>query len=190
MELGIPTKQTVWNVATEYFRLFQCGVVPGAQLNFAFNFLKKTMSPDVTNGFECGPEALLENWRLISLYFNGMTVRLNRLVEVGTRSVVAITTTSITITPVTLQFAFPHLNSDGNRDVEGQKRMIAHELIGKTLILRGSVCFQWDSMAERVTAIYSQSDLLTPLLHLLGSLQSVARAFEQARVTPELMPRT
>ncbi|KAI9990314.1 hypothetical protein PInf_021124 [Phytophthora infestans] len=52
--MGIPTEQTVWSVAAEYFRLFRYGFrSPPDVLNaFALKFLRLSMAPDVTDGFE------------------------------------------------------------------------------------------------------------------------------------------
>ncbi|KAF4027770.1 hypothetical protein GN244_ATG13591 [Phytophthora infestans] len=176
---GISTKQTVWGVATEYFRLFQYGLSGGALYEYAMSFLQKSMSPGVADGFEYGPEKMLENLRLLSLLFDGFNVRLNGLMELGTHSVNAITTTRITFSKSTLLRAFPLLDSN-----EVELSSLATKLNGKTLALRGSVCFDWDDKSGCVVGIYSQSDLLTPLLRMLGNLNDVARVFDGALVTP------
>ncbi|KAI9998674.1 hypothetical protein PInf_003260 [Phytophthora infestans] len=113
---GIVTKQTVWGVATEYFRLFQYGLSGGALYEYAMSFLQKSMSPGVADGFE-----------------------LNGLMELGTHSVNAITTTRITFSKSTLLRAFPLLDSN-----EVELSSLATKLNGKTLALRGSVRFDWD----------------------------------------------
>ncbi|KAE9269923.1 hypothetical protein PR003_g30996 [Phytophthora rubi] len=87
-----PTNESVWVVATEYFRLFRYGFVtpvmvpvssasnsPSALFNkwnqktppsnVQLEFLKKSMTADVTDGVVFGAEALLENWRLLRLHF-------------------------------------------------------------------------------------------------------------------------
>ncbi|ETN17013.1 hypothetical protein PPTG_06074 [Phytophthora nicotianae INRA-310] len=184
--IGVTSKQTVWNVATEYFRLFQYGLSAGALHGYALSFLQKTMSPDVTDGLEYGPESLLENWRLISLLFDGIDVRLHQLVEVGKKSVVATTTTSITISKNTVLRVFPHLDSDGTGGADVVRwSPLSVKLRSRAITLHGSVRFDWDNKCERVIGIYSQSDLLTPLLSLLGDLDGVARVLDGALVTSE-----
>ncbi|KAG3119121.1 hypothetical protein PI125_g2323 [Phytophthora idaei] len=69
------------------------------------------MAPDVTTGFEYGPEALLENWKRFSLCFDDVRVQLGRL-ETGD-AVDSLVASTITISSDTLRQAFPHLNSDG-----------------------------------------------------------------------------
>ncbi|KAG6958519.1 hypothetical protein JG688_00010495 [Phytophthora aleatoria] len=167
MTMGIPTQGTVWSVAVEYFRLFRHGFrSPPDPLNaFALRFLRLSMAPDVTTGFEYGPEALLENWKRFSLCFDDVRVQLGRL-ETGDAvdSLVASTITSITISSDTLRQAFPHLNSDGQAGVRGAK------LLDRRLVVQGSVSFDWDSKTDRVTRVMTQLDMLTPMLRLLGML--------------------
>ncbi|KAG2782336.1 hypothetical protein PC129_g4628 [Phytophthora cactorum] len=189
MTMGIPTQDTVWSVAVEYFRLFRHGFrSPPDPLNaFALKFLRLSMAPDVTTGFEYGPEALLENWKRFSLCFDDVRVQLRRL-ETGDAvdSLVVSTITSITISSDTLRQAFPHLNSDGQAGVRGGEwSPLVAKLLDRRLVVQGSVSFDWDSKTDRVTRVMTQLDMLTPMLRLLGSLEDVSRVFENALITPE-----
>ncbi|GMF18042.1 unnamed protein product [Phytophthora lilii] len=99
-----PTDQSVWVVATEYFRHFHKGymksmaptsqdkennaVVPRSHAQL--EFLRYVMVSDVTDGILCGPQALLENWRLMSLYYSDVNVKLKRLLQVEGNSVLLI----------------------------------------------------------------------------------------------------
>ncbi|OWZ02498.1 hypothetical protein PHMEG_00025927, partial [Phytophthora megakarya] len=58
------------------------------------------------------------------------------------------------------------------------------KLLNQRLVMRGLVRFDWDNNTNRMAGIHSQSDLLTPMLRRLGSLQDVSRAFNGALVTP------
>ncbi|ETM40372.1 hypothetical protein L914_13666 [Phytophthora nicotianae] len=187
--VGIPTQQTVWSVAAEYFRLFRHGFrsPPEALDAFALKFLMVSMAPDVTNGFECGPQALLRNWKLFSLCFEDVYVQVGRL-ETGALfdSLIASTTTSITISSNTLRQAFPHLNSDGHGGVRGGAWCpLAVKLLGRHLVVQGSVSFDWDTQTDRVVKVVTLLDLVTPMLRLFGSLEDVSRVFERALITPE-----
>ncbi|RLM97663.1 hypothetical protein BBO99_00004194 [Phytophthora kernoviae] len=115
------------------------------------DFLRATMAPDVRDGDLCGVEELLQNWKLLSLYFGSVHVHLEHLKSIAIDSLQATTTTSVTITKSTLRYVFPHLNSDGNGGVHGgQWSPLAARLVDQRVVMRGSVFFGWDAAAERV----------------------------------------
>ncbi|KAE9293987.1 hypothetical protein PR003_g24370 [Phytophthora rubi] len=195
-----PTNESVWVVATEYFRLFRYGFVapvmvpvssasnsPSALFNkwnqktppsnVQLEFLKKSMTADVTDGVVFGAEALLENWRLLSLYHDDVHVQLQRLEQIGDDSLRAVTTTSITITKNTLRHVYPHLDSEHSA--------LAAKLLNQRLVMRGTVHFDWDNTSGRVVRVMSKVDALTPMLRLLGSLENVSTVFEKAMMTLE-----
>lgn len=152
------------------------------------------MAPDVTDGLLCGPEALLENWGLFSLCFADSNVEVEHLKKGEvTNTVVAIITTNVTISNNTLRRLFLHLNSGGQGGAKGGKwSPLADRLRGQRLVMHGSACFYWDKTTDRVVRMETRSDLLTPLLSVLGRLEDVSRVFEHALVTPEcrLIART
>ncbi|ETK86349.1 hypothetical protein F441_14958 [Phytophthora nicotianae CJ01A1] len=101
-------------------------------------------------------------------------------------SVVAVTTTSITITEETLRHAFPHLIDTGTGS---SSFALVHLLLDERLVLHGSTYFEWDPVYGRVTRVVSQADMITPVLMLLGSLEDVSRVFENALLQPALKRR-
>ncbi|GMF18045.1 unnamed protein product [Phytophthora lilii] len=200
-----PTNESVWVVATEYFRLFRNGylapmVVPiqpappsigddssntqktrtAKHTNVQLEFLQSTMSPDVTDGTACGAEALLENWRLLSLYFDDVKLQLKRLEQVGEDTLIAVTSISATITENTLRQVFPHLV-----DEEGELSSLGSKLLNQRLVMRGSLRFDWDASTGRVQRAESRVNALTPVLKLLGNLENVAAVFKKSLMTLE-----
>ncbi|KAG1695835.1 hypothetical protein DVH05_019173 [Phytophthora capsici] len=194
-----PTTENVWNVATEYFRLFRYGyeapvttpkqtsTSPFATTNSKFDmtqlqpsnpqldFLRGSMSADVTDGMQSGPDALLENWRLVSLYYDDVSVKLEQLEQDGVSgSLVGKTVLHVTITEETLQNVFPQLVS--------HESLLASKLLNQRLALRGSVRFDWDKASGRVMRLNSTVDMMTPMLELLGCLEDVATVFNGALV--------
>ncbi|OWZ10939.1 hypothetical protein PHMEG_00016113 [Phytophthora megakarya] len=182
---GIPGSQTLWGAATEYFRLFRNGFrSPSAEVyKYVLNTLVSFMTPDVRDGLVCGPKAILARWMMFSLYFDDIYVDLQGLEKgrVG-NSVVATTVTSITISNNSMRLVFPHLVEKGGAD---SVISLADKLRGQRLEVRGSVVFEWDNTIGRVSKMRSQSDMLTPLLRVLGNLDDVSHVFEGALVTPE-----
>ncbi|ETI41102.1 hypothetical protein F442_13501 [Phytophthora nicotianae P10297] len=99
----------------------------------------------------------------------------------GRRVAGGITTTSVTITKHTLRNVFPHLRTTDNSDRNDE---LAEQLLNQRLVLRGSTCFEWDD-SSRMTRVVSQSDMLSPMLQLLNSVEGVFGVFEQALISPE-----
>lgn len=184
----MPTKQTVWTVVSEYFRLFTyiSRSVPEARRSLMLKFLQETMAPDVVNGSMCGSKVLVENWEAYLLHFDFIDIQLEHLSKVAADSLVAVTRTSITVSKDTLRLVFPHLNSDGKGGANrGEWSPLATKLLDQKLVMCGSVRFDWNSDYGRVVRLHAQSDMLTPLICLLGSLEDVARVFDKAHITPD-----
>ncbi|GMF38705.1 unnamed protein product [Phytophthora lilii] len=120
-------KLTVWTVAARYFRLLESDVSSAD----ASNFMQAAMTPHVTDGLLCGAEALLENRRQLSLCFGSIDTRAKCLLATEGGSLVAITTTTITLPAETIQRVFPHLTS-----VEDWKR----QLVSPGFQALGSAC--------------------------------------------------
>ncbi|OWY96424.1 hypothetical protein PHMEG_00033307, partial [Phytophthora megakarya] len=59
-------------------------------------------------------------------------------------------------------------------------RMLDHKLV-----MRGTVIFAWDNETDKVASLQFKTDMMTPLIELLGNLSSVSCAFEKACVTPD-----
>ncbi|ETL81708.1 hypothetical protein L917_18017 [Phytophthora nicotianae] len=58
-------------------------------------------------------------------------------------------------------------------------------MLGKKLVMRGSVLFGWDNTTDKIVSFHSQADMITPMLNLLGNLKDVSCVFSKARITPE-----
>ncbi|RLN62347.1 hypothetical protein BBP00_00004826 [Phytophthora kernoviae] len=178
-----PTKYNVWTFTTGYFRRFSYALL---ETTDHLDFLRATMAKDVRDGDVCGVEALIENWRLFSLSFANIHVELERLDKATEDHLIAKTTTRLTISENTLQRLFPHLNSDGKGGVEGGEwSVLATKLLDQRLVICGSVRFDWDATMERVVNMHSQSDMLSPLVRVLGSLEDVSCVFEKALAAPD-----
>ncbi|ETL39780.1 hypothetical protein L916_08921 [Phytophthora nicotianae] len=185
---AMPTEKTLWNVAVEYFRLFRYGLrasdlsdrsrdsTASAQLDF----LRSTMAPDVMYNAGRGVEAIMRNWTYFSLWFQDVEVELDGLQKSVADSLIARTTTTFTITERTLIKVFPHLCSN---DADATGRKLAAKLLGQTISIRGSTRFDWDSGYGRVTSVISESDMLTPMLQVLGSLEHVSLVFEKSLIS-------
>ncbi|OWZ01137.1 hypothetical protein PHMEG_00027540 [Phytophthora megakarya] len=177
---AIPTTESVWSVATEYFRLFRFGIQASSATSHSdtptqVEFVRKTMTPDVVFNASYGPEAILKSWKCLSLCFDDVEAELEELKKSG-ESMIATTTTKVTITERTLRNVFPHLVNE--------RCELAMKLLNQRLEVRGSVRFAWDPVYCRVSGVLSQSDLLTPLLRLLGSLEDTSRVLEKALISP------
>ncbi|ETN13843.1 hypothetical protein PPTG_08540 [Phytophthora nicotianae INRA-310] len=168
----------VWRAAAEYCRLIRHGLhLTSNQLGF----MRDMMSPNVVFNAAYGPEAIMQHWFFMN-WFGEVDVELKGWELTDGNSLVAITTTSVTITKHTLRNVFPHLRTIDNSDRNGK---LAEQLLLQRLVMRGSTRFEWDDSTCRVTRVIAQSDMMTPILHLLGNLEDVSRVFEQALISPE-----
>ncbi|KAE9075857.1 hypothetical protein PF010_g24136 [Phytophthora fragariae] len=197
-----PASESVWIVATEYFRLFRQGcmapvkapdMVSSSSANHSqavsrlkqahaqLDFLRATMSPDVTDGSACGPDAILKHWKLLSLYHGDVHVQLKRLrQDSGSGSVVATTRVGLTITEKSLRYIYPHLSADSS-----DSTLLAKKLLNQRLVMRGSVRFDWDDNSGQVVRMETKIDMMSAMIKLLGNLGDVVRVFEKAAITPE-----
>eukprot|EP00644_Phytophthora_capsici_P018469 jgi/Phyca11/21279/fgenesh1_pg.PHYCAscaffold_87_\ len=181
MSACAPTEKTLWNVAVEYFRVFRYGFRTSdlAENNSSvqLDFLRSSMAPDVLYNAGRGVEAILKNWTYFSLWFQDVEVQLDGLKKHGQESLIAKTTTTFIITEKTVANVFPHLNG---QDADG---VLASKLLGQKIVLKGSTRFDWDSGYGRVTSVISESDMLTPMLRVLGSLEDVSKVFEKSLIS-------
>ncbi|OWY93629.1 hypothetical protein PHMEG_00036903 [Phytophthora megakarya] len=189
---NIPTNTTCWNIVAEYFRLFRYAhkspnklfvdqVCPGpSRSDIHRQFIQSTMTADVIGQTGCGTDAILEDYRLVSLYQPDLDCRLVNLENGFEESIVASTRVNITISTSTLQFAFPRLVNDPVK-----WKALGEKLLGQKFLLCGSVVFKWDTDRQRIVSVHMQADMLTPMLQLLGNLENVASVFDNAMVTPD-----
>ncbi|KAF4035590.1 hypothetical protein GN244_ATG12406 [Phytophthora infestans] len=146
---AVPAKESGWSVAVEYFRLFQFGLqetsasggcpLSESQRRAQIAFLKATMAPGILYNTECGAKAIIGNWYYISQWFSEFDMELNALETGVSGTLVAKTNTTIAITEHTIRKVFPHLLSS---DDSGGLSPIARELVGRTLVMKGTSRFE------------------------------------------------
>ncbi|KAG6944493.1 hypothetical protein JG688_00017049 [Phytophthora aleatoria] len=183
---SVPTKDNVWSFAVEYFRLFRSGLrntalrtPPAAsQYNAKLSTMREAMVPDVVFNAGRGVEALLKNWMCVSLRLEDVEVELDEIKKGPADSLLASSTTSVTIQGRALRSVFPHLCVD-NVDPP-----LARKLLGQRIHMNSWTRFEWDSTVGKVTSVTSTTDLLTPMLQLVGSVENVSRVFEGALISP------
>uniref|UniRef100_A0AAV1V9S4 BZIP domain-containing protein n=1 Tax=Peronospora matthiolae TaxID=2874970 RepID=A0AAV1V9S4_9STRA len=181
------TKMNAWSFAAEYFRLFRYGVRFKKELKASqtgpsdqLDFLRRSMAKDVAFNAEHDIDRMLWDWRQTSLWFSPVSLELDRLEKDAAGFLVATTLFTVSISEQTLYNVFPHLcNSNGTMSA------LALKLLGHTFTMPSSTHFKWDDTLGRLVSVVSQSDMLTPLLLHLGSLEDVSRVFDKALVTPD-----
>lgn len=189
----IPATNTIWSIAVEYLRLFRFGVQapdgPGSPNTAAGalrvhdarvqqSFLNATTTPDLTDGTFYGIEAFMQSWMQMSVCIPNLDIQLVQLENGPRGSLIATVEQNVTVTRDMLYFAFPNLFAD-------QGFHLPSKLVGQQFVLRALVVFDWDDASNRVCGIQFKTDLLTPMLRILGSLEDVSKMFENTRLTPE-----
>ncbi|ETK81871.1 hypothetical protein L917_12407 [Phytophthora nicotianae] len=194
LSYDLPSNTTIWAIAAEYCRLFRHGVktrvldtvsllndttpVP-TQTQTQLDFFRAVMAHDVTDGVVFGVQALMSSIALQSQCYQEIDLQpLHMNFEPGD-SLVVTTKCELTITERTMCYGFPNLVKNGKWS------SLAVKMLGKKIVIRGSMHFVRDVTSGRVTRLQWKADLLTPLLHLLGSLEAVSRVFNGARLSPE-----
>ncbi|EGZ29312.1 hypothetical protein PHYSODRAFT_471648 [Phytophthora sojae] len=178
---GVTTKKGLWDVVADYFRQFRHGLHASANVRTVqLDFVRTTMATDVVFNTEYGIEAMRRSWCFLR-WFDDVEVELENLQKSSKMSLNATMTTSVTITNRTLSNVFPYLKKSSS---------LACKLVGQRIVMRGSARFDWDSSTSRVTSVISQSDMLTPMLRLLGSFEDVSQVFDQALISPEFQWRS
>ncbi|GMF42327.1 unnamed protein product [Phytophthora fragariaefolia] len=187
MSSAIPPKQNVWNVAADYFRLFRYGFqsaspsVAKTQTSAQLDFLKRAMTYDVVFNAGRGPEAVARSWKCLSIWFQDVELELEGMVKDVRGSLTATTSTSVTISEGTIRNVFPHLSGES---------VLVKKLLNQRVVVRGSIRFEWDDAVGRVCGVVALSNLLTPILRLVESLDDVSKVFEQALITPDFQWRS
>ncbi|GMF62728.1 unnamed protein product [Phytophthora fragariaefolia] len=131
-----------------------------------FDCVRSVMAPSVVFNTGRGENHVIQSWRRFSLWFDDIVVDLNELQKLDSKSVLAITRTSVTITEQTLRYVFPHLYDEASP-------RLAPKLLNQRIVVEGWARFEWDRASHRVTSITSESDLLTPIRNLVDSLEDV-----------------
>lgn len=183
----LPTTPTNWALASEYFRQLNYFISsPRTLTETASQFLRSIMAPDAIVESKNGADALLERWTRFALLFNAVRVDLKGLTTPTPDTLVADAVAVVTITDNTLQRAFPHLNTDGAGGTNGGTWLpVAAKLANQNLSIRSSVFFGWDNCTGKVVRVHSQTDLMSPMLSLLGNIAEVSHVFSKALITPD-----
>ncbi|KAF4147221.1 hypothetical protein GN958_ATG03631 [Phytophthora infestans] len=109
-------------------------------------------------------------------------MQLQRLEKIGDSSVIGTTTTSFPLTRRSLMNAFPNLFYDSTvRSMESRSYRVVQKLLDQHLVMHGSVRFDWDYCTSRIGRIYSEIDMMSSLLELLGNIEDVSFVFKGAR---------
>ncbi|OWZ00744.1 hypothetical protein PHMEG_00028000 [Phytophthora megakarya] len=103
-------------------------------------------------------------------------------------SIVATTTTTVIFSEHTVDTLFPHLRrTDGN--MREMMSTLGEKFVNEKIVMRGSTHFEWDSGYCRIARIQHQSDMITPVLRVLGALENVSRVFDKALIIPDFRCR-
>ncbi|KAL3657589.1 hypothetical protein V7S43_017556 [Phytophthora oleae] len=182
----IPARENLWTVALAYFCVFRRGLQPrlGPSTRSQFELLRAATAPTMGFNTGLGSEAMMKSWKCISLWFQDVELSVEEMRREATGSLVAFTTTSVTINERTLRNVFPHLCSNN-----GKYGGLAGKLLGQRIVMRGSTRFEWDSAQRRLSRVRTQSDLLVPMVSLVG-LDKVSLVFEKAIISPEFQWRS
>ncbi|KAG1690070.1 hypothetical protein DVH05_028408 [Phytophthora capsici] len=182
---GTDTKNNVWHVVVEYFRLFRHGVLASMsplvpQFKDQEYFLRTVLTPDVELGERNGVDTFIEQWRRYSTYFGSLHLQLKRMEEQPMGALLATASLSLTITEATLRSVFPHLLAS----TSAESFTLCTRLLGQRLECQYTIRFQWEDLTKRVTGLECKMDWITPLLRVLGNLQDVNCCLENALITP------
>ncbi|OWZ01482.1 hypothetical protein PHMEG_00027117 [Phytophthora megakarya] len=188
IEIAVQPLKDVGSVAVRYFNIFQRCLrlqsrsnISAAQFDSLLNFVRATTAPDMLSSAGYGPEALIKSLSVLQK-FDDVNMVLEEIDKVSANVVVATTKTSVTITEQTLMEVFPQLLSASANGILTYS--LVEKLCGQQIILVGSTRFVWDPESDRVASIIFESDMLTPMIDLLGNLEDVSRVFEHALLTP------
>ncbi|OWZ01685.1 hypothetical protein PHMEG_00026878 [Phytophthora megakarya] len=133
------------------------------------DYLRGVFGADVDTGTTVGFDDLIAKWKRLTELFSDIHTRLDGLTRIGTITVLAETITIITITEKALLAAFPHL-VDGSNNGDGCRKQIVDKLLDQRIVVRGGVRFDRDKTHHRVDKLYTQMDMLSPILHLIRIL--------------------
>eukprot|EP00644_Phytophthora_capsici_P011743 jgi/Phyca11/123391/e_gw1.50.220.1 len=193
LSVSVPSNQTMWDIALKYFQVFRFGIQEPpmvlqskliAPKSPQLDFLQANMAENVVFNSCCGAGSIIQAWKCQTLWFKDFTVDLEGLGKESDNSLIATTATSFIITERTLEKVFPRLSNQHGKNSVREARL-ANSVLGIRITARGNARFEWDSALGRVTSLTIQSDLLTPMLRLLGNLEAVSVLFENASISPD-----
>ncbi|KAE8884469.1 hypothetical protein PF005_g29250 [Phytophthora fragariae] len=153
---------TPWGVVTEYFRLFRYALtayVPASERCPAAG--RKLL------------ETMLERWRMVSISQPNFEVQVVRLEGGPGGCIFATTRISIVMCDQMLHHTFPNL------DESERGRRLAAKLRGQRFEIDDSTVFTWDDTMECMMSVQNKSDVFTPMIRFLGSLEDVVYLFDE-----------
>ncbi|ETN03924.1 hypothetical protein PPTG_15241 [Phytophthora nicotianae INRA-310] len=189
--MAFPPRENLWSAALEYFRLFRHGLQEPKMMSLLSEedkiqsrvqmaFFQSTMAPDVVFNADQGIDKMIQYWNFLSYAFKDMEIELKRMMQENEDSLVATSVTSVTISEQTLLAVFPHLSNEDTPELDETKVLLRQALVNQRITMLGSIRFEWDAINGQVTSVSIESDMLTPMLHLLGNLEDVSRVFADA----------
>ncbi|KAE9165369.1 hypothetical protein PF002_g29193 [Phytophthora fragariae] len=137
------------------------------------DFLQKTMAPGVLIDDERGVETMLERWRMVSISQPNFEVQVVRLEGGPGGCIFATTRISIVMCDQMLHHTFPNL------DESERGRRLAAKLRGQRFEIDDSTVFTWDDTMECMMSVQNKSDVFTPMIRFLGSLEDVVYLFDE-----------
>ncbi|KAG7389202.1 hypothetical protein PHYPSEUDO_011005 [Phytophthora pseudosyringae] len=189
------TSQSPWTIIGEVFRLLEAGfrspwrlasmeeMMKHAETRQSLEFLQKSFVHDVAMGELRGVNALMDQWRRYSLYFEEPHLELKRVESVTSGVMSAVATLNVTITEFTVRCVLPHLTiPKGGR---GKVSALDKKILGHRLDCNCSMTFLFDEASGRVLRIVPQIDFISPMLRLLEKLKGVSVVLGQALLTLE-----
>ncbi|ETL41687.1 hypothetical protein L916_07390 [Phytophthora nicotianae] len=189
------TNQSPWTIIGEVFRLLEDGfrspwrlasmeeMMKHTETRRTLEFLQKSFVHDVAMGELRGINALMDQWRRYSLYFEEPHLELKRVEAVTAGVVSAVATLSLTINEFTVRCVFPHLKvPEGGR---GKVSVLDKKLIGERLDCNCTVTFLFDEANGRIIRLQPNINLVSPMLQLFGRLVDVSVVLGQALLTSE-----
>ncbi|OWY94168.1 Bzip transcription factor [Phytophthora megakarya] len=191
------TNQSPWTVIGEVFRLIEDGfrspwrlanmeeMMKHAETRQSLEFLQKSFVHNVAMGELQGVNALMDQWRRYSLYFEDPHIELSRVETVTTNVVTAVATLSATINEFTLRCVLPHLANP--KGVKGKVASLHKQLVGQRIDCKCSIRFLFDDDSGRVVRLESKIDLISPLLRILKNIKDVSTVLGPALLTSECL---
>lgn len=156
--LSSNAKPSAWPVVVEYFHLFRQGsrwyekVSSGpeswlqkSEAEQQLVFLRSSMAEDIMLGELRGVDALVEQWKRYTTYFDDLQFRLEHMTTISEDFITALASVNVTISQSTLQYVFPHLLGMG-----GEGAALRSQLLGQRLLLPCRICFDWDGSSKRI----------------------------------------
>ncbi|KAH7464859.1 bZIP transcription factor 1 [Phytophthora ramorum] len=194
------TKHSVFTFAMEYFHLFRNGLhapahraqtgrgEPSPTFQQQVVFLRSSLAPDVMLGKHQGVEALMEQWRRYSAYFDDLCFQLDHMTELSKDLVQVSASLRVTATNATFENVFPQLLAEerGYRrdDAEDLKAAeLGSKLLGRRLLLPCRLYLEWDESSCQLVRLNMDVDFLAPISRVLNSLEDAAYVLDQALIS-------